>query len=219
MDNLSEIVENYLNKYKVEDIINQNSKILFILESPHTQEIKQGYPVAGSSGIDMTKFIYGRESKDPFGKIVSQIDKYNDLYPNLSEFSILNVSSAPMQKEGLKAHELDSGDGQVVAILEKLRVNYKSKRHKNKDWNRIKSILLEDFKQRLLLALKQSSSIEYLVPCGRFAEAYLDLIKELEMSIEERKIISEIPHPSFNQWFHYDSMEKLKKVLEEIGIS
>jgi len=219
MDNLSEVTENYLKKYKVEDIINQNSKILFILESPHTQEIKQGYPVAGSSGVDMTKFIYGQDYKDAFGKIVSQIDKYSDKYSNLSDFSILNVSSAPMQKEGLKTHKLSSNDELVIDILEKLRVNYKSKRHKNKDWNRVKSILLEDFKRRLLLALEQNSSIDYLIPCGRFAETYLNLIKELEMSIEERRIISEIPHPSFNQWFHYDSMEKLRKILDEIGIS
>ncbi|OCL28102.1 hypothetical protein U472_02605 [Orenia metallireducens] len=219
MDKLSEIIENYLKRYKVEDVINQNSKILFILESPHTQEMKYGYPVAGSSGVDMTKFIYGQEFNDSFGKIVSQVDKYSDDYPNLTNFSILNVSSAPMQKRGLKAYKLSSNDEQVIDILEKLRVNYKTKQHKNKDWNRVKSMLLEDFKQRLLLALEKSNSIKYLVPCGRFAEAYLNLSKELEVSIAERRIISEIPHPSFNQWFHYDSMEKLRKVLDEVGIS
>ncbi|WP_018247659.1 hypothetical protein [Orenia marismortui] len=216
MSNLLEITEQYLEEYKVEDVINPSSKVLFILESPHTQEMKYGYPVAGSSGVEMTKFIYGKEYKDPFGKIVSQVDKYNDKYNDLQEFSILNVTSAPMQAGGLKAYNLSDSDERVVNILEKLRTNYKSKLHKNKDWNRVKSILLDNFKKRLTITLNNEASIEYLVPCGKFASTYLNLIKEVEDIIKEKEIISDIPHPSFNQWSHYDSMDKLRALLRRI---
>jgi hypothetical protein len=218
MEDIVEMTKNYLTKYQVEDVVNDEAVILFILESPHTQEVKYGYPVAGSSGLEMTRFIYNREAEDAFGKIVSQPEKYGDEYDDLEKFSLLNVSPSPMQAGGLKAYDLTVEDKKVVRILEKLRVNYKTKQHRNQEWNQVKEILQDNFKKRLLKALDGLSKLKYLVPCGKLAATYLNLIKDDEELIIKKEIISDIPHPSFNQWNHYDSMEKLKEKLEEIHI-
>ncbi|WP_027339273.1 hypothetical protein [Halonatronum saccharophilum] len=214
MNDLIKKTKDYLSKYKVDDVINKNSKILFILESPHTQEMKFGYPVAGSSGFEMTRFIYGADHKDSFGKVVSQIEDYEQSYRGLTRFSLLNVSSAPMQGDGLKGYNLSNADKEVIAILEKLRVNYGARNHKKKEWNEVKSILISDFKERLVKTTERVASLEYIVPCGKFAKSYLDIVKE-EL-IESIKVVEGIPHPSFNQWRHYDSMGNLRKVIDSI---
>ena len=218
MEDIIEITKDYLKKYHIEDVLHEESVILFILESPHTQEMKYGYPVAGSSGLDMTRFIYDKGSNDAFGKIVSQSEKYETEYDDLRKFGILNVSPAPMQVGGLKAYDLTSSEQDIVEILEKLRVNYKTKKHNKQDWNQVKKIVLNDFKERLVSTLKEYPRIKYIVPCGKLAETYLNLISDEEI-IAGKRIISSIPHPSFNQWSRYDTMDKLREILVELGIS
>jgi len=218
MEDIIEITKDYLKKYRIGDVLHEESVILFILESPHTQEMKYGYPVAGSSGLDMTRFIYDRDSNDAFGKIVSQPGKYETKYDDLKKFGILNVSPAPMQVGGLKAYDLTSSEQDIVEILEKLRVNYKTKKHNNQDWNQVKKTVLNDFKERLVSTLKEYPRIKYIVPCGKLAETYLNLISDEEI-IAGKRIISSIPHPSFNQWSRYDTMDKLREILVELGIS
>lgn len=213
MDDITRLAEKYLKNYSVNDVINQEAVFLFILESPHTQEIRNGYPVAGSSGVEMTKFIYNTDKKDAFGKLVSQKEKYSGEYENLERFSILNVSSAPMQKGGLKEYNLDEEEERIVRILEKLRVNYKSRSHRNQEWNRVKEVIISDFKQRLVSGLKVMKELKYLIPCGKLAANYLQLIQDSEEIIDQKEVIWNIPHPSFNQWSRYESMEKLKEKL------
>ncbi|WP_234983851.1 uracil-DNA glycosylase family protein [Selenihalanaerobacter shriftii] len=208
----------YFKKYEVEDVVYQETTVLFILESPHTQEIKYGYPVAGNSGLEMTKFIYGDDKDDAFGKIVGQPKKHQKEYNNIKNFGLLNVSPAPMQLGGLKGYDLTVEDKEVGEVLEKLRVNYKTKEHRNQDWNQIKKIILTDFKERLVNQIKSIPQLKYLVPCGKLAATYLDLIKNSNGVIQEKGIISEIPHPSFNQWSRYKTMNKLKIILKEMGI-
>ncbi len=215
MSKLEGVTKEYLNKYKVDDVINRESKMIFILESPHTQEMKYGYPVAGDSGIEMTKFIYGNQFNDAFGKLVSQPQKYNEEYNGLNRFSIMNVVSAPMQKGGLRAYNLTEDDEKIITILEKLRVNYKTKEHRSNDWNRVKKILINDFKRRLLTINKENSRLKYFVSCGKFASNYLNLINDEEGLIKDKDIVSGIPHPSFNQWRHYESMDKLRAVMSD----
>ncbi|MFO7819229.1 MAG: hypothetical protein R6V17_03225, partial [Halanaerobacter sp.] len=142
-------IDNYLKKYRVVDVINKDMDYLFILESPHIAEIKQGYPVAGNSGVEMTKFIYDEDDEDAFGKLVNNKDDYKNQYHGLNKFSIMNVVPAPMQASALKECDVSSAEGKIVAILEKLRVNYAAKRHRNSDWNQVKEVLIDNFAHRL----------------------------------------------------------------------
>ncbi|GAB6100518.1 hypothetical protein JCM16358_23970 [Halanaerocella petrolearia] len=214
MTNIELAARDYLKKYKVDDIYYCETEILFILESPHTQEVKHGYPVAGNSGVEMAHYIYNTD--EPFGKLVAKKDEYETDYNQLEKFGLLNVGSAPMQSQALGDYSFTPTEKDVLEILEKLRVNYKAKQHQKDSWNSVKEIILDDFKERLHTALQESEKIKYLVPCGKFAASYLDLIKDSIEIIREKEIITGIPHPSFNQWRKYDSMENLEEILPKI---
>ena len=55
---MNNFIEKYnFNDYFVNDLIYEDTKILFVLESPHIYEVKNGYPVAGKSGKDMSKIL------------------------------------------------------------------------------------------------------------------------------------------------------------------
>ena len=47
------IIEQLSKKYSVKPIIPDTASFIFILESPHIQELKHSAPVAGSSGKTM----------------------------------------------------------------------------------------------------------------------------------------------------------------------
>ncbi|MGM0472147.1 MAG: hypothetical protein ACQEQI_07705 [Bacillota bacterium] len=211
-EELDKLAQDYLDQYAISDVINPESIFLFILESPHTQEMKYGYPVAGSSGREMTKFIYQSSNPKAFGKLVGQ-PKHDQ--EGLTKFSLLNVSPAPMQESGLQNYDLSTGDRRIVSILEKLRVNYDSQQHRNQAWNQLKEIILADFKERLVSTLQELDKLEYLIPCGKLAASYLDLIEDEIELIDNLEIIEGIPHPSFNQWSRFQSMEKLRDKLEQ----
>ncbi|MCK8824659.1 hypothetical protein [Fuchsiella alkaliacetigena] len=206
----------YLEKYRVQDLINEQAVVLFILESPHVQEVKHGYPVAGSSGVEMAKFIYGPATELPLGRLVKHKSEYIKQYPNLDKFALLNVAPAPMQSSAIET-ELSVEEQQVVEVLEKLRVNYDANQHRKPEWNIVKKILLSNFRQRLVSACQNCSELEYIVPCGRLAARYLSLIDAKKDIIKEKQVIDGIPHPAFNQWSRADSMFNLKEVLAKLN--
>ena len=207
-------VKDYFNQYNIEDAINSKVNYLFILESPHKAEIKNNYPVAGSSGIEMTKFIYSLECNDAFGKLVNYADDYKDKYNGLNQFGIMNISPAPMQKSALGDNELLAREEKIIHILEKLRVNYQARTHRNKEWNLVKEELVNNFSTRLINVLSNYGP-KYLIPCGKLAQNYLELALINNKLADESKVISDIPHPSRNQWRHYDTMSKLKFILSQ----
>ncbi|MBM7555401.1 hypothetical protein [Halanaerobacter jeridensis] len=206
--------KNYFKKYNVEDVINREMNYLFILESPHKAEIKHGYPVAGNSGVEMTKFIYDQESKQAFGKLVSNVEDYQQHYKGLKQFGIINVAPAPMQASALENYKLSAVEKKIIHILEKLRVNYQAKSHRDQSWNEIKKVLVNDFAIRLNNILSECA-VNYLIPCGKLAQSYLELTITSKKVSTSAQIITDIPHPSRNQWRQYSSMKKLEAVLTE----
>ena len=65
---------NKLDKFIVEDLYSgEDVEILFILESPHTDEVKYQYPVAGNSGREMSDILFNR-GDIPIGFIVKHIE-------------------------------------------------------------------------------------------------------------------------------------------------
>ena len=214
MEQLEDNTKEYFKTYQVEDVVYSTAEILFILESPHVEEIKNGYPVAGNSGREMTRFIYADKPNEPFGNLVNNGQQYKKEYPEINKFGLMNVCPAPMQKQALKDFELAGGEEKVLSILEKLRVNYQANRHRAEEWNRVKVMIINNFHRRLEKVLKKYKQISYLVPCGKFAANYLRLVKEdLPAAIE---IINGVPHPSFNQWHDDKVMRRLEEGLTDI---
>lgn len=174
-------------RYIVEDIVFKDnmSKYIFILESPHNDEVKNGYPVAGKSGIDMGKFM-GIGIKESFGKY----SKYN---PN-KDISIINISKVPLQ-------EINNLDNKYKSLLngvcKLIRSGYKTLgKHRDEDANIIEEKLLEDFKVRFN-DINMNNETKIIV-CGKFAESYFNKIKD-KLNVEGREVLY-VPHPSRHQW-------------------
>ncbi|MCC4819176.1 hypothetical protein BCU85_21445 [Vibrio lentus] len=78
-----------LKKFQIEDLSHLNSDVIFILESPHIQELKVGYPAAGETGVNMSKVLFNCEQ--PLGELI----KNRAILP--IQLSILNCSRIPLQ--------------------------------------------------------------------------------------------------------------------------
>ncbi len=94
------LLEKYLKKsklknecpYYVQDTAEgyeKDIKILFVLESPHKEEVKTNIPLVGNSGSDVSAFLYGKEETQAFGKKISNFSS--------KKIGIMNVSNIPLQ--------------------------------------------------------------------------------------------------------------------------
>lgn len=179
-------------KYIVNDIIyTKKTKIIFILESPHNDEINDDEinnrcPVAGQSGIDMAKFINLGDRKKSLGKIAKE-------EPSLG-INILNICRVPLQS----TDKLDDiyKDKELVDKVDKIiRSGYKSfgkHNKKNNDFNVIEELILNDFRTRCEKIIVNADTL--IVVCGEFAKVYFDRVKKSEWNVIY------VPHPSRNQW-------------------
>lgn len=174
-----------LKDFFVDDIVSQSSEIIFVLESPHTQEVKNGYPVAGKSGVDMSKVLFGLN--EPFGKLL-----FDGKIPKMG---IVNVSNYPLQNVVYGSLHVDG-----MEFFQRVRQNPKF-RKKDCELNNFLKIMLDDFKIRL-----QKYKTKKIVLCGNFVvSAFEEVFKE-----EDFALVYKVPHPSFNNW----QKQKYKKEID-----
>jgi len=177
-----------LKDYFVDDLVYENSEIVFVLESPHTQEVKNGYPVAGKSGNDMSKVLFGLD--EAFGKLI-----YEQTIKNIA---IVNVSNYPLQKSAYKNLQMIE-----LEQFEKIRQNPKLRKYDKDGINAALKPMMEDFAKRL-----SAHKDKKIVLCGNFAQAAFDSVLD-ETQFKE---VLRVPHPSFNNW----KKEKYKEVIQEL---
>ena len=181
-----------LEEYFVDDLVYDDTKVVFVLESPHIQEVKNGYPVAGKSGLDMSLVLFN--ISEPFGKLI-----YEKIVNNIG---LLNVSNFPLQKSAYK-----NPDAKVVEFFETIRQNPRPRKNVKGSINLVIEKMLDNFKSRL-----EKHKDKKIVLCGRFAENAFDVI----FKDNEFKAVLRVPHPSFNNWRkvrYQDKIEKLKKFI------
>ncbi len=140
-----------LKDYFVNDLVYDDVKVVFVLESPHTQEVKNGYPVAGKSGNDMSKVLFGLD--EAFGKLI-----YEQAIKNIA---IVNVCNYPLQKSAYKNPERPE-----IEKFEKIRQNPKLRKYDKDGINAVVQPMMEDFAQRL-----SKHKDKKIVLCGNFAIA------------------------------------------------
>ncbi len=177
-----------LKDYFVGDLVYEETQVVFVLESPHTQEVKNGYPVAGKSGNDMSKVLFGLD--ESFGKLIYE--------HSIKNIAIVNVSNYPLQKSAYK-------NPQMIELeqFEKIRQNPKLRKYDKDGINAALKPMMEDFATRL-----SAHKDKKIVLCGNFAQAAFDSVLD-ETQFKE---ILRVPHPSFNNW----KKEKYKEVIEEL---
>lgn len=180
-----------LKDYFVDDLVFEDTKVIFVLESPHTQEVKNGYPVAGKSGVDMAEILFMQ--KEPLGKLIYNRD--------VKEIGIVNVSNYPLQ------HSAYLTTFEEIFFFPKIRQNPKQRKYDKMGINVSVKKIMEDFYRRLVPHRDKT-----IVLCGNFAqEAFLSMFEEKEFL----KVIK-VPHPSFNNWKKERYKENIKQLQKEL---
>ncbi|MEA2099893.1 MAG: hypothetical protein U9P72_07175 [Campylobacterota bacterium] len=202
---MDEFIEKYNFKdYFVDDLLYNDTKIIFVLESPHVYEVKNGYPVAGKSGKDMSKVLMedSELKKFSFGQLVNE--------KKVSNFGILNVSNIPLQELAYDIKSDESFSSLPTQLIFKDFVLFRqnpSKRKKDCRVNKMIDIFAQDFKKRLELHKDKK-----IVLCGGFVQK----IFHDNFSMDEFENLIEVPHPSFNNWSKVKYKEKIEELLEFI---
>ena len=126
----------YFTKYKgdVKEFLYKDSKYIFIVESPHKEELKNQYVVAGSSGKSISNVLgFGDEA------LGTLLDK-----KEISNISVLNVSRVPLQK--IDEFAIEYSDS--IEDLNVVRDNPKAVTNReNENINEFECLVLKDFKE------------------------------------------------------------------------
>ena len=185
---MNNFIERYSFKdYFVNDLLYDDTKIIFVLESPHIYEVKNGYPVAGKSGKDMSKVLVSDEDlkKESFGKLI-----YEQKIKNLG---IVNISNIPLQELAYSTEDSNFQKLPTQLIFKDFVLFRQNPSLRKKDCrvNRLIEIFQEDFIKRL-----SPHKDKKIVLCG----AFVHKIFNDTFSHSDFKATIEVPHPSFNNW-------------------
>ncbi len=189
--------ETLAHEFTVDNILNQ-PRFIFILESPHVEEVKHRTPVAGSSGRLMTKMLIDGGVKTPFGLLVknqqSDVVAANGQQIDMPAIGLMNVTPFPMQRLAYP-HAVQQRHVPFFDLLEKLRVANNKDCFKEADLTQLQDLILDRFRQSLHpLAGRQS----VVVPCGLFARKFFRLA---QVQSDHWEILEDVPHPSMRCWF------------------
>jgi hypothetical protein len=189
--------------YSVQDLISEHTNMIFILESPHKEEIKSGVPLAGLSGRSMAKELFEVEETLPMGKLLKQYINEN----KKTVFGIVNVCPFPLQGTAFPDQTFVNRYSGEIKVAEAVRTS-SMKVFKDESRAEFDQLLLHHFESRLTTLLTENTLI---VPCGRFAEKYVNKLTNKE----SLTIIEGVPHPSYHSWSRDRYQEVINKVREE----
>lgn len=181
--------------YFVDDCFSCDEKdveYLFLLESPHKEEIKTQVPLSGKSGKAVSKFLFGENEEESFGEKVKN-KKTNQ------KIGIVNISNVPLQ-----IIEIISKTIEIPKELEDIRNSKKEN-----------AILYKIFKEKM--DKMSFPNIKKIIVCGEFAFTYFNKYNTEERNGEVKwahDIISVVPHPSRGQWaFILKNEQHLKEIV------
>ncbi|MEZ8545840.1 hypothetical protein AB6C74_23550 [Vibrio splendidus] len=162
-----------LKKFQIEDLSHLNSDVIFILESPHIQELKVGYPAAGETGVNMSKVLFNCEQ--PLGELI----KNRAILP--IQLSILNCSRIPLQSTCYVGEQLPP------RLVDFFRIQSIYDPAVQRQKNQIKKILrskiglsaLDSFESRLYANIQISKKAKIVV-CGVIAQCFFEEVTKLQ---------------------------------------
>ena len=180
---------------------------LFILESPHTDEVAKGYPLAGDSGKAISQYLFGDET--PFGKLVSSIN---------TKIAIINVSNVPLnvnkqiwdnanfdtENWGKAKSAILNDSKELASQLEYIRNGKLDTKN-----SKCEETLLKQFYKKLenFINIKNLT----IIACGEFAKVYLDEFIEEYKKTHGHGIFPKVlyvPHPSRGHWQFIDKHQQ-----------
>ena len=185
-----------LEAYVVEDILAKDVEYIFILESPHIDEVEKKIPVVGKSGKSMSRILF--EKDEPFGLLIKDDNNKN--------IGIMNISKIPLQASAYRCDVMNSKSCKQFRLMELIRKNSQ----KSIEDNGLMQKISNDFKNRIE-NIDGYQNKKYIL-CGKFA-------KKVFMSLENQpnsELILSVPHPAFNNWVkakYKDEIKELKNFL------
>jgi hypothetical protein len=199
-------------KYEVKNLITSSSSYIFILESPHVEEIKFGVPVAGASGRMMTKVLLHDESKEPFGKIISTaiFSNFKDASPFIKSVGIMNICRIPLQAAAYGQDTQCKHRG-FLTLLEQIRTRPDTHNYKIPELKYVREIICNDFATQLQ---NLPTGHKIFIPCGKFAQSFFYRTSSIIKG--DWDMIEGVPHPSRNQWFNpkFNAIEELRRLVD-----
>lgn len=184
----------------IADIVHPGAKVLFVLESPHTEELQHGYPASGDSGREMSRVILGR-TDIPLSLIIKCPCIATCLnIAKLGHIGIMNVSSIPLQESCYTGRFADLKPTNMEAlkyIRDDLQKENRVKKKTFTDKNRenAQNEVFQNFRNRLD-SIVHSNNIATIVPCGHFARYFVNRCKSAKQDKTSFTVIDNIPHPS-----------------------
>ena len=181
--------------YLVSDIVTEHCSILFLLESPHVEELKHGAPVSGSSGCSMTKHLFGeRFQKHALGILIKKNRDEALDRPSLNKVGLMNVCQIPMQAHAYGDRNIRAHYASLLKVLEGVRRENNQLEYPDEEWNVVQGIIAESLRRKLE---KLTHRNLFIVPCGRFAQKFFRLAN---VQSANWKVIFGVPHPSRDGW-------------------
>ncbi|WP_067625598.1 hypothetical protein [Alicyclobacillus acidiphilus] len=207
----SDIAANLSVQFEVPDIILPTSNCIFLLESPHIQELKYGAPVSGSSGATMSKHIFGAEyAKMPLGILVKKNAEIDARRPRLSAIGLMNVSNIPLQA-GAYPPIIRKEYADWFAHMNAVRTNNQKLEFTDPQQADIQMTMVARLRSKL--ERFRGKSITW-IPCGRFAQKFFSLAGVTDPSWT---VIQDVPHPSYNSWDREIYRPQIQRVTEAIS--
>ncbi|PWI56924.1 hypothetical protein BM613_11325 [Sulfoacidibacillus thermotolerans] len=181
--------------YYVPDFISSHASFIFLLESPHLQELKHGAPVSGSSGLSMSKHLFGEKySHIPLGIMVKknmteQLDR-----PSLNVLGVMNVCQIPMQASAYQGFPKAAEFRELFSLLENLRTANQRDHFSDAKLQALQNLIAQKLQEKLYNLIDRRC---YIIPCGRFAQKFFRIAN---ITSPNWTVLLDIPHPSYNNW-------------------
>jgi len=205
----------------VKDVFGDKVQIIFILESPEKEEVRQKVPAVGSSGKAMSKHLLKLTGKE---NGIGMLIKNN--YKNATYFGVINVANYPLQCRIIADYIRTSvkSENNLRKYLAQ-KVNIKKEGIEVDKCADLLSDMTTDFNRRIDNIILSNKDV-IIIPCGDFARAFFEyylvqssLTTKQKLAIY-RKWANKIPHPSHNNWnkviYKFSIAKMLRNIKKEI---
>lgn len=188
---------------EVQNIIREDARVAFILESPHVDEVAHGYPACGETGRELSRILLRRHDI-PLGLVAEHPDIYELLgMPVPDAFSILNVSKRPLQEAAYTENGIEPPHD--IAGLMKLKELIEKgagldTKHRDPVLRKLRDSIYAEFETYCVPVLE---GYRIVIPCGRFARLFTTRLREQRPDLGFR-VIQGIPHPATIEWKDLD---------------
>lgn len=179
---LSDEEADYLECHVVQDMPPNFSaaKIVFLVESPHRDEIKYGHPLAGHSGRNVTKdLIFSIDAR--LRKGLSEADKQLPIGELITEnkvrwLAVMNVSLLPLQKSAYKDHAEEHSEKMQTLWRSFCEIRKEIANRVSRD---VYAVMVDDLACRIERIVDRRHQLRF-IPFGNVARCALQRVQQAQ---------------------------------------